>query len=334
MSNFPSLDELKLYVEEERGSALSSSAKSCYRFIVDYFKDKDFTRENVRQMKADLRLGYKGKSPLKGSTIDCYIKVVKLLGWYMDKSFVNSFKKTNKEPSSPLGDMITLEQAFKIANCDMVYPNQTQAWYEANNKKFKALLTLMAYVGTPPVDACGLRWDDDRLTHFDVSRKKTGKRWIIPIVQPVRELLDSLPRHKHGYIFATERARINPEAINNEIRRRCKKLGYTGHITAYSFRYSATQWSYINATDSTFMDLASVFGHTVDTARKYYFTPDIQKLTDALYATHPVLIKHQSIDVIKRLAISFLSKFIDLSEFQVNLEITRKIADKRIVHLS
>lgn len=337
MSEFPTLEQFRLFLEEERSRKLTSSNKSNFLFVKNYFMNKPFDKKGVRELRSDLRTGNTSKKILlKKTTIKKYMEIVKLIGRYMGERFVEDFKEgRSSDDVVPLGDLITDDEMKRIAACDLNRNNLSEIREYETNLKYRAMFTCMRFVGTPPIDICNMKWSNDKITHLQYRRQKTGKLLHVPIVPELRELLDILPRHSHGYIFASKQGKTMQRSINEEIRRRCVVLGIHKRVTCYSFRYSATQWSYLNANDNTALSLADVFGHTLDTAKKHYQKPDINKMYDALVTTHPGLIQNQTLDVIKRVSIAFITKLLkDPSKFQIHLEITYNDPDKRIIHLS
>lgn len=326
-----------LDLEYEYQVKFSTSEKSKFLFIVDYFRDKPFTRQNFRMMLHQLRTGEIGKTgkPLNVMTLNKYI----LTGGYIDKHLrlhelvdYPTFKRD--KAAEPKGDLLTDQEMKQIAECYVKRGRRLSERDRASNIMFSTAIHLMRYTGMPPDDLVNLRWSNDKITHFDVFRNKTRLDRIVPIVPDVRRGLDEMTRYKHGFVFAFPHGQMAEQTLRLEIQRRAKKLGIQKWVTCYSFRYSMVTWTYINAEENTLSMLSKITGHTIATAHKHYLKYNIDVLRDALYATHPALIQNQSIDVAKRLAIQFLAKFISLSQYEIDITITPKSPNKRRIHLS
>lgn len=332
---FPSLEEFKIFLEDERDTIFTTSKIACYRFITDYFSNREFNKINFRLMLNELRQGIGKDKPLKRTSVNKYLHIGKLLAKYLELSFLEDFiGYKDREEATPLGDLISDSEMEAIANCTLIRPYTNPALTEEINIKYKTAFTLMRFSGIAPVDLCNLTWNNDKLTHFDLKRAKTGKQILIPIVSPLRTLLDTLPHLPHGYIFGSSQGRMKEATINLELRKRCEYLHIKKHVTAYSFRYSMITHCYINAGEATIPKIAKITGHTIQTAFKHYAKFDVKTLTDALLASHPGLRQSQSIDSIKRTMINLLCNLIDISKYEVKLEITPKTEDKRTIHLS
>lgn len=330
-NKIPSWDKFTSYIIDDRGRSINSSLKSNFNAITAYFADKEFNRENFRKFISSLRT----TTNFKASNIRKYITTGRLITWCMGLHFLDDYKGAKMDSdTTPLGDLITDDQMKKIAEFGRPMPYIGQKEVESINIKYKCAFTLMRFSGIPPADLCNLEWSHDKGTHFEIHRQKTGKIMLIPIIPQVRTLLDIIPHINSRYVFGSKQGRMKPSTLNDELKKRTALLGLKKHITCYSFRYSMITWCYINSTENTLAKLAKITGHTMNTAHAVYVKYNIKDLTDALYATHPGLIQHQTIDVVKRLAIEFLSKFIDLSAYQIHIEITPKNKDERIIHLS
>jgi hypothetical protein len=128
---------------------------------------------------------------------------------------------------------------------------------------------------------------------------------------------------------------MKEETIREELRRRCKLLKINKHITPYSFRYSAITWCYSQASDKSVHHLADIFGHSVEIAKKHYVLyRDPKVLLDALMISHPGLSKKADIDTIKRVILDFISKLLDVSKYEVDLTIKRKVFNMRRLTVS
>jgi len=334
---FPSLENFAVYLSDQRGIVFDSGLRSRFKFIKNYFQDMEFNEENFRLMLNKLRTTTELKGQvLKPAYLNKFIRVARLLALYMKLPLFtkDAFPGYKYGETKPLGDLISDQEMRRIAECDLCRPHQGQAWTDEANLRFRAAFTLMRFSGIPPKDLCELTWDKDKLTHFGFNRHKTNKLMRIPIVTQVRRLLKKLPHYSHNYVFGSSRGKMKVQTLEKETRKRAEALELKGHITPYSFRYSWVTLCYANAEGKTLYELSKISGHTIETAKKHYDRQGVQPLIDALYASHPGLVKRTSIDTIKRVVMSMLCKLIDVSKFEVRLIITPKRRDVRVVHLS
>lgn len=331
---FPSLEEFKIFLEEDEYTTLTSSLKSMYRFITRYFADKEFNKAGFRLMLNDLHTGYVDKNPLKRSTLNRYIQTGNLISKFLGLSMrFKQYRNVDNE-AEPLGDLISDKEMKQLSVAYIPRKNTSRKDMNKINLKFQAAFTCMRFSGIPPVDLCNLKWSYDKNTHFEFRRQKTGKLMLVPIVPPLRALLDKLPHYPHNYVFATEKGRMREATLNEELRKRAHFLNINKHVTCYSFRYSMITWCYVNAGEGMIPKISKITGHTVETAMKHYAKFDVKVLIDALYASHPGLKNEQNIDSIKRVITNLLQNLVDLSKFEVKVEISPKNNDKRVIHLS
>ncbi len=331
--NFPPKDEFFLYLSEERAIQVDSSIRSIYHLIVHFFQDKPFIKENIRLFLNKLRTTHElTVHELKNSTINKYIRVIRLIAGYLGIHELESFKgyRLMENDIEPLGDLLSDKEMKDI--CHINIPRERMN--RENNLRFRAALTLMRFSGMPPVDLCNLTWDMDKQTHFEYFRQKTGKHMIIPIVSEVRHLLDKMERRSHNYVFGSLHGRMKGQSLRDEMKERAAVLGIKKHVTPYSFRYSMITWCYVNGGEGMIPKIARISGHTVNTAMKHYVKFDVQVLVDALYATHPGLVKKAPIDVIKRTVVKLIDNLVDRNKYEIDLTISPKRPNIRTIHLS
>lgn len=330
MTKLPILEDFVLYLSEEKGIKIDPSIRSTFRFISDYFSDKEFTKENIRIFLNLLRTSQLGKE-IKTSTLNKYVRMIRTIASYLGIHDLDGFRgyKVSEADTIPYGDLISDKDMKRICQVNIKRSRDTQV----TNLKYRAALTLMRFTGIPPVDLCNLKWKMDLTTHFEYYRQKTGKHMIVPIVHELRKLLDKLPRIGE-YVFGSGRGRMKEGTLRDEIHLRTEALHLNKHITPYSFRYSMITWCYINGGEGMMPKIARISGHSINTAMKHYAKFDVQVLIDALHATHPGLIRKASIDTIKRTIVDLIDKLIDRNKYEVDLTITPKRMGLRSIHLS
>lgn len=341
-ANFPTEKEFEFHLVKVLHLKLGSTHTSIYSFLSKYFERRPITLVNVIEMMDRLREGTTGlkDQPLSIQTVNDYLYDAQIIARMMGITELDVLKpdKVDQDKVGKHGDYISYKDAVRIVeyNPKRKYAHESEESEELINLKYKACLTFMLYYAPAPCDVCDLQWKNDHGEYLEFRRNKTGIKIFLPMKPKLRALLDKLPRYDHGYIFASPRGRMKEQTLREEIHARAEVLGIKGRITPYSFRYSAETWCWENATDDGLLDLAMMFGHTFEIARKHYADVKgrIKRLDDALTASHPAFMKKANIDVRKRIALKFLTQLFEPSAWQVDLEITPKVHNVRKLHLS
>lgn len=324
------------YLRDERDIDFSTTIKSKCKFFFIYFSKNTYTKDNFRKWIGKLRDGIDGNAPLKIPTLNKYIMVSKYIDSYLKTNYIQDYiLLKSRERAESKGDMLSPHEMKAIAQCYIQHGKRAGPRDKQKNLIYTTAIELMHYYGMPPDDIVNLEWKNDRITYLEVYRKKTGEYREIPILPHIRKLLDQLPRNEHGYIIAFDHVPMAEQTLRHEIQRRAKKLNINKWVTCYSFRYSFITWCDVNAqSDGQIAKIAKISGHTLQTAMKHYAKHDIKSLEDALYATHPNLIKFQPLDSAKRIIMSLVGKFIDLSRYEVEIRIYPKKENMRYIRLS
>lgn len=328
----PSLEEFTVYLTDERGVNFDSSVKAMFLFLKDYFKNKEFNKESVRILFNKLRTTTELKpQPLKPSAINKYLRVVKHIAHYMNLRDFDDFKgyRVRDDEVDHLGDLISDSEMKRISELRIKRKRDS----EEIDLKWRCALSLMRFSGIQGVDLCDLLWSQDKISHFDFYRSKTGKHMRVIIIPEVRRMLDKLPRYNE-YVFGSHKGRMAEHNLRNEIKKRCKILGINKRVTNTSFRYGFVTETYSNATEADLSKLAHIAGHSVDVALTRYAQMDIQPFVDALYRSHPGLRKRIDIDTLKRAAIEALYKIVDRSKYGIDLNIFKKNPNTRTITLT
>lgn len=329
-------DDFLQYLRDEKDVDFGSSIKSKCIYILVYFTTHTFSRDNFRRMLGELREGVSGKIPLKTRTLNKYIMVGKYIDSYLRLNIIQDYPRLkSREPSEQKGDLLSPSEMKSIVRCYIKHGPRGSDRDRIKNLIYTTAIELMHFYGMSPDDVVNLKWSNDKVSYLEVYRHKTGEIREIPILPTIRALLDQLPRQDHGYIMAFDHVPMAEQTIRKEIQKRALKLGINKWVTCYSFRYSMITWCDINASsDGDVAKIAKISGHSIQTAMKHYAKHDIKSLEDVLYATHPNLIKRQPIDSAKRIIMTLVGKFIDLSKYEVEIHILPKKKGERFLRLS
>ncbi len=189
--SFPTLKDFTLYLSDERSIQVSSSIKSRFKVIRDYFIRHTFERHQIRLFLNELRTlkGY------KSATLNKYIHVLRLVDLYLGLSILKDFSRYRvlDKDRVPLSDLISDKDMKRLRDVSIKRSRKERE----TNLNYRTALTLMRFSGIPPVDLCNLKWSMDKKTHLEYYRQKTGKQMLIPIVSKVRVLLDQMRKNDY-----------------------------------------------------------------------------------------------------------------------------------------
>lgn len=321
--------EFSQYLLAEKDVKPTSSNKACFTYLLHYFQQNGITRESFRALIYSF-LTEKAEKKLTKATINKYIDVGKRMAEYLGYDCLKEFKRLKVADHKPLGDLLSDREMRMIAECHLQRSRQEGEI----NLRYDTAIQLMRFSGMPPDDLCSLKWEHDQLTHFRLKRGKTGKERVVPIPQIVRKLLDKLTRYPNNYVFGTAYGPMIPNTIRRELKLRAQRLKIKKRVTCYSFRYSFDTLCLDGAGDGVAMKIAPIAGHSLEVARKHYVRFNSQSFIDALESTHPGLAKKADIDTIKRVTMECLTRMFDMSQYEVDIQITKKIKSSRKIHLS
>lgn len=325
-----------IFLEDEYHVSPTSFIKSACKYLFLHFSINKIDSKLLRDILYTLRTEGRNGKKIGKSTLNKYIQVAKYMDRYFEYNLLADFRGYRNVESKKEKIIMSDKQMKAIAECYVSKPGCVKhSEYElAYNHKFKTIFQLLRFSGMPPDDVCCLTWSNYHGTHLSVYRNKTGKKRIVPLPEFVSKMFDQMERYDNEYIFGSARGKLKPATINLELKKRLKKLKMNESITAYNFRYSFDTLCALGGGEATLPQIAKISGHSISTMYKYYLQYDVQNLADALDSSHPGLRKYQSIDAMKRVAIEVLKKIVDMSKYNIHLEITYKEKHTREITLS
>jgi|GEM_PF-6962754 len=328
--------KFNIFLKDEYHVSPTSFIKSASRYFLPYFSNNRVDSKIMRNILYTLRVEGRDGRKISKSTLNKYIQVAKYMDRYFEYNLLADFRGYRNVESKKEKIIMTDIQMKAIAECYVSKPGCVKhSEYElAYNHKFKTIFQLLRFSGMPPDDVCCLTWSNYHGTHLSVYRNKTGKKRIVPLPEFVSKMFDQLERYDNEYIFGSSRGKLKPATINLELKKRLNKLKMNESITAYNFRYSFDTLCALGGGEATLPQIAKISGHSISTMYKYYLQYDVQNLADALDSSHPGLRQHQSIDTLKRVCIETLKKIVDMSKYNIHLEITHKNEHTREITLS
>ena len=156
----------------------------------------------------------------------------------------------------------TVDQAIGILK-----PHEIQALIEQaqeHDPELVILLALQAFAGLRRSEACGLTWDDIQEDAIVIQGtiSKTGARRVVPILPPLKSLLESYQgMHKDSLIYTAQ--------INNLQRRRARLVKRAG----ITWKHNALRHSFVSYRLADLQDdnqVALEAGHSVSILHRHY----------------------------------------------------------------
>lgn len=252
-----------LYLERKLDRSNNASYFYLFKKITEYFRDKDFNRDNIIAFFA-----YKQKLGLTNSTLNQYLKLLKHLCRYLKVDYMEGFtyfKKVYRKQR-----IMTQEEVDLIINTHPERGNNKDPEYI--NQRYTAAITFLSVTGVRVGELCNLKWDDLSPTSFTVnaSHSKTDKEREIPITPDTYNLIKKLTKFKHGYVFGSERGPMSIKTIACEIKHRAKlaNIKNWNDIHPHSFRHYFTVHKLKNHPIDR---ISKILGHAdISTTAKYY----------------------------------------------------------------
>lgn len=323
----PTWDQFEQYLTVQRGIKVHSCYKARHKYIYTYFTHKEFNLVNFRQMIHGLMVGNSGKPPLSAASINKYVSTGKQICDYMGLTFLDGFRR-HPEEQKPV--IVIPERTMRnIAEC---YINRIQR-PRYHNFKFKCAIYTLIYCGLRAHELTDLIWEQYHGDHFQILHTKTKRPRLVPVPDKLQRLFAKLPKES-PYIFGSRHGKLKQDSLNEVIQERCRKLGIKNRYSAKNFRSSFVTQSSIAGGEATLPKIAKIAGHSISTAYRYYTEYDLKTLKDALESSHPLLRNNQSIDVLKRTVLEIIKKMVDMTKYEISLEIRPKDQNSRKLHIS
>lgn len=233
------------------------SYKSQFKFIDSFFKDKEFTRENINSF-----FSYLTDKKKSFSTLNNYIKCIKHLNRYLGKNELEDFKYFPKEYKKQR--LLTPQEVQKIIDTPFTVNKHSHfKSFDNDQERYSTLVYFLSVTGCRIGEITNLKWED--ITQDTVTIRaeiaKNGKERQIPINQNTYERLLKLKRYKHNFVFGGNRGRADSWTINKAIRLKAKEAGIEDikNIHAHLFRhYFATEKIKTNPIDR----VSKILGHS------------------------------------------------------------------------
>ena len=227
-----------------------SATKSNFRFLKEFFDDKDWTRENFNIFMDKLRkLGY------KPNYMNNFIKVGNYIDKYlgMNELVRYTYFKANK---TWYGEPLEPDEIKQLAEVTIPY-----RWHRKFiNKRNEALILLLGTTGCRISEALDLQPKHLLTMPYRVlfTDTKNNEDRTNPISKDLYDQLKSLSRSKYIFVSATQRHLLNTE-VNLDLKRRAKAAGINKTVYCHLFRHSFITTMLDAGVDS--MDVAILVGH-------------------------------------------------------------------------
>lgn len=302
--------QMYLLVDRKMSNSKASvyAIKSRFHKLIRWFKDKDFTRDNVNVFIGEMQRASAAKS---------YMNKMIALCKHLDKFLnINNLQDYTyyKETYQPK-EILTPVEIEAIANITMPYKKDC-AYV---NLRQRALVLLLGTTGSRIGEALSLKWSDILSTppHIVYRETKNGEARAIPIGQTVYDLIMSLSR-KSDYVFSTYRAGpLAQQQVNLDFQWRAHTIGVKKPVYNHIFRHSYITTMLEQGVDVS--DVAKIVGHkNLNSTMRYknsllgYYSEVIQ--------LHPLLHSHIAISQIAKRLQTYTSKLIDTDVYKFLIE--------------
>jgi len=131
-----------------------------------------------------------------------------------------------------------------------------------SEKKTKELFLFALYTGLSYADIIALKWhqihsDEKGSKYIFNKRKKTGETFIVPLLKPALEIIDSKIEKKEGLVFSS----ISNACVNRKLKKLAKKAKIFKNITFHIARHSFATTITLN-NDVPLITVSKMLGHS------------------------------------------------------------------------
>jgi len=156
--------------------------------------------------------------------------------------------------------------------------------------KTQELFVFAIYTGLSYADIISLRWhqihsDKQGSKYIFNKRKKTGETFIVPLLKPALEILDSKIEKKEGLVFES----ISNACINRKLKKLAQKAKIFKNITFHIARHSFATTITLN-NDVPLITVSKMLGHSNTRTTQIYakvlqkkVSLDMEKLNKKLF---------------------------------------------------
>jgi integrase len=282
-----------------------STKRSRFRYIVRYFQDKDFNRDNFNKLIQEQVDA--GKSH---NYINNLITITKQLADHLhveEFKTYSYFKKENRRYET-----LTPAEIKLMAEWKRLYGKMDT---EINNK-YRTIIYFLGLTGCRISELLNLKWEDVGENPYSVIFRdtKNGTDRIIPISPDLHGQLVRLPRYSDFVFSSYYGARLDKTTVRYEIQERAKLAGVKKKVWLHLFRHSYITTMLESGVDIS--DVARLVGHQNLQSTMNYKNSLIGHYNNLIFL-HPLLKEQLTIDMIDKRTKDFLAKLIDNKRFNI-----------------
>lgn len=279
--------------------------------LVDYFSDKEFTRENLLSLLAQMK-----EKGLKSAYQNKMITVSKYVADYYK---ITGFEKLTyfRESKGPPKEILTPEEMERLANVKLTY-GQNGRKTDFINLRQKALILLLSTTGCRISEALELTYDNIFSTppHVIFLDTKNGEDRTVPLSQEIHDLLMSIPK-RHNLIFRSGRnGSLGLQEVNLDIKRRALAVGIKKRVWCHLFRHSFATIMRQQGVDS--IDLSKICGWKDPKSAMRYDNSLLAHYVNIIYM-HPLLKHAMTPEMMSQKVRKQISQSVDPSRFPINI---------------
>ena len=169
-----------------------------------------------------------------------------LIGYDPFEGYVFSFKRKEIE-------FLSQDEIDRFSAIKLTIPSEI---------KTQELFVFALYTGLSYADIISLRWhqihsDKQGSKYIFNKRKKTGETFIVPLLKPALEILDSKIEKKEGLVFSS----ISNACVNRKLKKLAKKAKIFKNITFHIARHSFATTITLN-NDVPLITASKMLGHS------------------------------------------------------------------------
>lgn len=285
--------------------------KAHFMKLADWFSDKDFTRENLLSLFAEMK-----EKNLKPSYCNKLITVCKYISQYYK---VSSFDNLTyfRESKGPPKEILTPEEMKALADVKLVY-GQSGRKSDFINLRQKALIMLLSTTGCRIGEALELTYENIFSTppHVIFTDTKNGEDRTVPIAQTIYDLLMSIPK-RHNLIFRSGRnGPLGLQEVNLDLKRRALTVGIKKRVWCHLFRHSFATIMRQQGVDS--IDLSKICGWRDPKSAMRYDNSLLDHFVSIIYM-NPLLKHAMTPEMMSQKVRKQISQSVDPSRFPINI---------------
>ena len=229
---------------------------------LSHFIKKSFKQDDIDIQKVDNPFIYKLERHLLFNTLCNQNGAMKVLQRF--KKITTLSKRKGVIDHNPFEGYV-----FSFKRKEIEFLSQDEINFFSNlelsiesEKKTKELFLFALYTGLSYADIIALKWhqihsDEKGSKYIFNKRKKTGETFIVPLLKPALEILDSKIEKKEGLVFSS----ISNACVNRKLKKLAKKAKIFKNITFHIARHSFATTITLN-NDVPLITVSKMLGHS------------------------------------------------------------------------